>query len=192
VGTLKLVQQPASLDVANQVILPPTMQVQFSRQVAVDNHQLQTLAHTFNNDSEFVQEELTRFGEALRSRLQEQPFTWQGVGRLELEGAYIHFEPQQPSVALLEPVPAHRVLRENVQHTVLVGEQERQISAEDYQPTLDEPQRRRSWVIILGWIAVLLAIAFIVYHLYIGGFKPSATGMRQKPLIQQAPRQYTE
>lgn len=193
VGTLRMVQQSATLDVVNQALVAPQVQVEFSRQVAVGDHQIQTLAYAFNNDLEVVEEQLTRFGEALRSRLQHQPFAWQGVGKLELEGAHIYFEPQQRADALLEPVPAHRVLRENAQHTVLVGDQEMQRTSEDYESELQHQEApRRSLVVILGWVAVLLSLAFVIYHLYISNWAPSATGLRQKPYVQQTPRQYNQ
>lgn len=190
VGTLHLVQQPASLDVVNQQLLPPHQKVRFSRQVAVEPHQIQTLAGAYNNDHALVEEELTRFGEALRSRLQEAPFQWQGVGLLRLDGAYIHFEPLQPEALLLEPVPAQRVIRENVQHTVLVGDVERQITTEEYQAELLEDAPRRSWVEIFGWIVVVLSILFIAYHIYISKGSPTASGLQQKPYIEEAPVQH--
>lgn len=190
VGTLHLVQQPATLDVVNQQLLPPHQKVRFSRKVSVEPHQLHTLAAHFNNDQALVAEELTRFGEALRSRLQEEPFCWQGVGRLELDGAYVHFEPQGADAALLEPVSAQRVLRENVQHTVLVGDVERQMTTEEYQAELLEDRPRRSWVEIIGWIVVALALAFIGYHIYISNGQASGSGLQQKPAIQQTPVQH--
>jgi hypothetical protein len=189
VGTLQLVQQPATLDVVNQQLLPPHHQVHFSRQATVEAHQIRTLAYAYNNDPDLVAEELTRFGEALRSRLQEQPFSWQGIGRLELEGAYIQFQPQVEQ-AWLEPVAAQRVLRENVQHTVLVGNVERQMTTEEYQSELLEDAPRRSWVVLVGWIVALLSLIFIVYHIYNANSPVAASGLQQKVDIEQAPVQH--
>jgi hypothetical protein len=190
VGTLQLVHQPAMLDVVNQQLLPPRQKIKFSRQVNVGAHQLQVLAYAFNNDKELVQEELTRFGEALRSRLQEQPFSWHGVGRLELEGAYIQFQPQTGDAPFLEPVAAQRVLRENAQHTVLVGDTERYLSAGEYQAALEEDKPRRSLVVLIGWIIALFALAFIGYHIYISKGNPLASGLQQTPEIESAPVQH--
>ncbi|WP_132055495.1 hypothetical protein [Pseudocnuella soli] len=190
VGTLQLVQQPAQLDVVNQQLLPPHHQVHFSRQAMVEEHQIQMLAYAYNNDTNLVAEELTRFGEALRSRLQEQPFSWQGIGRLELEGAYIQFEPQDANTAMLDPVAAQRVLRENVQHTVLVGDVERHMSTEEYQSELLEDAPRRSWVVLVGWIVAILSLLFIAYHIYIANSPTAASGLQQKVDIEQAPVQH--
>lgn len=189
-GTFAVTEQSATLDVANQLLLPPSYAIRFSSEADVPAHQLQTLAAGFDNDTDTAEAELARFGAALHQRLQQQAFTWQGVGALTMASAQVHFAPATPA-PLMNPVAAQRVVRENVEHTVLVGDLEKRYTAEAYEASL-AATRRRDWFLIVGWIIAILAFAFLVYHLYINNFAPEGSGLRSKPEIGAMPRQYRE
>lgn len=188
IGSFQIQEQPATLDMANQLLLPPSYVLTFNRQVSVPQHQLQSLAAAFDNNKEAAETELANFGEALYYRLQQQTFSWQGVGALELSSDVVQFTPYGMD-SFLEPVAAQRVLRANVQHTVLVGDQEVRYAAAEYEPALVE-RKSRPWVLIIGWIIALLALLFWGYHLYTNNWKPEASGLQQKPVIEDAPVQH--
>lgn len=188
VGMLRMEQQPANLDMANQVLLPPLFEIKFTQQTLVPQHQLQSLAAAYDNNTDIVQEQLVRFGEAFKGTLQQQPFHWNGVGVLELGGNNIQFVPNGTDKLLL-PVAAQRVLRENVQHTVLVGDQEMKRTAEAYEAEISE-KKFRAWSVIIGWIIALIALAFLGYYFYNSNRVPEASGLQQKPVVEDAPVQY--
>lgn len=186
VGTFKIVQQPAVFDVVNQRLLPPQAEVLFTQKAEVPQHQLQMLAHAYDNNTQTTEEALGHFGKNFKYRLQQQPFSWQGVGELALDESNIQFKPQ---TCVLAAVPAYKILRENVQHSVLVGDTEMQLSAE---VPAEEALilKKRSVAMILGWICLLLAAVFIIYQLYQHRGKVTATGLQQKASMQRTPLQY--
>ncbi|OLY92348.1 hypothetical protein SAMN05444008_115123 [Cnuella takakiae] len=188
VGTFEVIDRPASLDVANQLLLPPSYAIQFSRQAAVPRHQLQALAAGFDNNAESAEAALSQFGTTLQQQLQQAPLAWQGVGALEWSGSQVQFVPTTVD-GMLSAVPAQRVLRENVTHTVLVGEQEMRYTADEYEATLQQ-DKPRDWFLIIGWIIALVSILFLLYHFYLNNWAPHASGLRQKPAVSEMPVQY--
>ena len=52
------------------------------------------------------------------------PFYWKGFGWLRFTSDEMSFEPDEIRLEALQPMSAERVLRKNVQHSVLVGDQE--------------------------------------------------------------------
>lgn len=188
VGTFAVIDKPASLDVANQLLLPPSYAIQFSRQANVAHHQLQTLASGFDNNAESAEAALAQFGTSLQQQLQLAPLAWEGIGALEWSGSQVHFVPSTHD-GILSPVAAQRVLRENVTHTVLVGEQEMRYTADEYEASLQQ-DKPRDWFLIIGWVIAAISILFLIYHLYINNWAPQASGLRQKPAVGEMPVQY--
>lgn len=182
-GTIELVQQPATLDIANKVIYPPYYKAVFSEKQDGAVHQTQYLQAALGAEIP-LQEHLRRVGAEMKRKMQQQPFTWQGVGTFEYAAGKISFRPQDAS-NLLQPVPAHKVLREHVQHSVLVGDQV--VLSDGTMEQHAAAKRARDLTIIIGWIVALLAIAFIIYYLYERGFIPEASGLDQG-VEQKAPQ----
>lgn len=188
VGTFQVAYAPAVLDVASQELLPPSASIHFLGQHAVPAHQLQTFAGAFDANAELAGAALNQFGRAFKNGLQQEPFHWTGIGALELANdSQILFLPHTTE-NLLMPVPAQRVIRENVQHTVLVGDQQ-VTNAPEPEPVFEEAPSR-SWSTIVAWVLLLIAAAFIVYYLYVHNWAPGASGLSQKPIIENSPVQH--
>lgn len=189
VGTFEVAHAPATLDVANQMVAAPQPVITFSPQSAVSQHQLQAFADALGNDAEEAGHELARFGEAFRNGLVQQPFIWEGVGAFRIAGNnQVQFSPNG-SGGLLLPVPAQKVLRENVQHNVLVGDQELQYSAGEFEDIFNDAPSR-PWLLAVCWIVVACAAAFIAYYLYVHNWSVQASGMRQKVVVESSPVQH--
>lgn len=182
-GTIELVQQPATLDIANKVIYPPYYKAVFSEKQDGAVHQLQYLQSVMGTEVA-VPEKLRSVGAELKQKMRQQPFTWQGIGTFEYAADKISFRPQDLS-NLLQPVPAHKVLREHVQHSVLVGDQ--MVLSDGTVEQHAAAKRARDLTITIGWIVAVLAIAFIIYYLYERGFIPEASGLGQ-PVELKAPQ----
>lgn len=189
VGTFEVTHSPATLDVANQLISPPMPAIRFSQSAAVSGHQLQTFAAALDNDVTVAEKELIHFGGAFKKVLEQESFQWNGVGVLALmENNQVQFSANDAG-GLLMPVPAQKVLRENVQHNVLVGDQEVQYTADEFEAGLPEPPAR-SWLLAICLVIVACAVAFIVYYLYVHNWSAEASGLRQKATIQASPQQH--
>lgn len=180
VGTFQLVVQPAWLDRSSELLHPPHPAVQFSQEVTLSQHQVNLLANELGYEEQNFREKLEALGNSIRKRLQSEPFVWRGVGVLEEDEGGIHFRTTQK---LPGPVTAKRIIRENVQHSVLIGDRQMEVVPENETEATDlyasDAPEKRSWVVILGWVAVLLAVVFLLYHLYGQHWSPTASGLQQ-------------
>lgn len=189
VGTVRLVQQPALLDIANKRILPPEFHLQFNEDGWLGKHQLWYFSTQLQLDEAATREALQDAGIQMRKEIEHRPFTWNGIGTFTYETSKFRFEPQ-PQLQLLQPVAAQRVLREGVQHTVLVGDQ---VVLSDSQAERHEGEERH-WnrSRIAEWAAVVLALFFILFYLYQRQFSPTATGLHQSVTVPAPPATYRQ
>ena len=176
-GTVRLVQQPASLDVAAKRLYPPTFALRFSEDGWLTKHQLWYFGSQLHFDEEATRNSLEDVGEQLKKSLAHQPFVWTGIGTFRYSNEQLQFEPVQLE-EVLQPVTAERVLREGVHHSVLVGDQ---VVLSNGNVEISEAEERHwNWRRIIGWAAVILSVFFIIYFLYQHQFNPTATGMFEK------------
>jgi hypothetical protein len=178
VGSFELIPQPAILDVASKLILPPLYLPQYSNKDSVKEHQLNFLALDLNTDKDIVREQLENFGRELKTKIQGGALAWKGVGRLESEEAKMIFHPDVIEIRGLKPIAAEKVLRKNVQHTVLRGEQE--VLSASFHDEEKKIGKKKSVGSLVGWIVVALSVVFIAVYLYSNGFKTTASGTKMK------------
>jgi hypothetical protein len=167
--------QSSQLDVADQLISSPVFITQHRRDDDVPHHQF----HFFTNGEvkeEDIMQELFSFGERLNKKIQNSPFHWKGFGTLRYDSNQMLFEPDEIKLEALQHVPAQKVLRENVQHQVLVGDHE--MTSEQVTEVLNTVEYKRPWFIIVGWILFILAVVAIIVYLYMNNFKTTSTGLK--------------
>jgi hypothetical protein len=160
VGSFELVPKPAMLDVASKRIHPPTYLPQYSHTDLVKDHQLDFLASDLNADREYIKQQLENFGTDLKKRIQQGVFSWKGVGKLEAGDASMVFHPDVIEINGLRALPAEKVLRKNVQHTVRRGEQEVLSSAIPGEGK--EIVKKRSAVELIGWGVVIASVVLMI------------------------------
>ena len=178
VGTFELVPESARLDVASKLIYPPSYFTRYSDFVSVKEHQINFLAIDLNAGRDQVLEELESFGNELKRKIHAGVVSWKGIGRLEAKETSTVFHPEVFVSEGLKPINAEKVLRKNVQHAVLRGEQE-VFSASFY----DEEKifKKRVHVpTLIGWIAVALSALLILYFVYRNNFSPTSSGTKMK------------
>ena len=178
VGTIRLVQQPAQLDVASKIITPPSYTTAINNDETVSDHQLMFLSAALQEEKDHVLKRLSALGQNLQSNMQESGFNWKGIGWIGTSG-----EAEAVHPAILQPVRAERVMRPDAEHSVLVGDQEltSRHLADRKEAGEVVPEKKRSVLMTVGWILLALAILFIVFMLYQGKFRIGATGSRQSP-----------
>lgn len=177
IGTLELKALPAQLDVADQLLHAPYYETSFSTEDEVSVHQAEYFAVLLNKDFAAVQDEFKRLAHSLQKKIEQGPFAWRGIGQFQYRDHSLVFEPLQTNETYFAPVRAHKVVRENVQHEVLVGDH-MMLSGGDAEPLFEEP--RRPYTIKIAWVLTILAILFIVYYLYRDQFSPSASGIQSE------------
>lgn len=176
IGTVRIVQEPATLDVASKLMHPPQFVFRFSEDGWLSKHQLWYVGTQLKTDAAATRQSLEEAGFALREQLLQQPFVWNGIGTLSALNQKIVFEPRRHE-AFLQPVVAERVLRENVQHAVLQGNQ--MVFSDGQTEVYDAAETQRDWIQITGWAVVVLSLFFILFYLYQHQFQPVASGFRQ-------------
>ncbi len=100
----------------------------------------------------------------------------------------IRFDPALKDMKTGTPVPAVKVIRGNVEHTMRVGEQEK-TSSEMIELLGSSAGRKTNWwgiALIVG----LLAFIFIALYLSSNGVNTSSTGNQQKITPNEGPATY--
>lgn len=173
-GTIYLETFSASVDVADRTILPPLYQFRFDKYF--DSPDREFFAYIASQRNVLDYEAIKWYNEFsldLRNRIRtEENVHWEGVGILKKdEGGHVIFEPAPTSGLFMIPTSAIRVNRQNAQHTLLVGDQER-TNVEMNEWLLDEEavhKRKRSWWIAALILAILALIA-LGWHFFVNGW----------------------
>jgi hypothetical protein len=174
VGTFQLVQESPELDVAEQLCRPPLFTTHFISTESIADHQIHYVAGVAHLDNAAF--ELSTFGQQLNRNIRQQPFRWNGFGTLRYASNQIVFEPSAQQPEGWQAIPAHKVLRENVNHQMLVGD--RQMNAHDEPARSTILPRRATISFTVAVVLLLVALVAIAVVLYIGGFRPSSAGLR--------------
>ena len=174
IGTFEIVQQPPVLDIADKRVNPPFFKTRFLKEDAVPDQQFSYLASAVGNYN--TRRELINFGEQLRESIRRRPLKWNGFGTLRFSLNELVFEPESIFVPSLTEVVAQKVMRENVQHNMLVGD--REMSSREITDVLKRPSPPRPLFITIGWIILGLATLAIIALLYLGKFETSSSGLR--------------
>lgn len=174
VGTFEIEQQPAQLNVADKEFQPPVFTTRFIQSDSVPDHQFHFFA-TVHGGKEQVQKELVAFGETLLKKTRNSGFHWKGFGNLQYRSNGFVFHPEEIRLSSLQAIPSQKVLRENVQHQVLVGDQ--QMTSQQVTDVLNRVEYKRPAFMIVGWVIFIVALLAAIIILYLKNFEPGAAGM---------------
>lgn len=172
-GTIYLETQPASVDVAERMMLPPGYQFRFDKYFDAPDKEFFSYIAAHQNILDFEAIKwYSEFSFELRNRIKnEDAVNWDGVGVLKKDGSgNVLFEPSAIPLHYMQPAPAVRVNRQNAQHTLLVGDRER--TSEEMNEWLhDEANGRRR---IAWWVIALIiagaGLAFLGWYFYSHGW----------------------
>ena len=169
-GTIYVERLPAMNDFTNRQIHPPSYKFRFDKYFDAPDKDFFTFLATNKNIPEYEAiKQYNEFAYELRNRIRHQEkFTWPEVGVLSQEvSGEIHFESSELN-ANLEPVTANRVIRQDVQHAILVGDQE--LTTQDMTERLSEDtyvEKESWWIYALILFAIALCILF--FHFFRSG-----------------------
>ncbi len=169
IGTIQIIPQPAQVNVVDQLITPPAYTTELSGDESVSDHQLSYLASAINSEKEDVKDRLAQLGKDLHARIVSEPLSLSGIGIIG--GAL---------VTPLEPIDARKVLREDAEHTVLVGDNQVTVAQEVNETEQPIQGRRRSVSMLIGWILLAVSIAAIIF-IFSGETGTSSTGLQTAP-----------
>lgn len=174
IGTIELRQASPVLDVAAKHLMPPQYEVALSTNEFITEHQHQWLMASAGGH--IHEADLSSFGSRLKARIVDQPYNWNGVGRFSFAQGAIILDTLNSASSQLKPVPAQKVLRDNPQHQMLVGD--RQMSSDQVSDALARKTGRRPLNIVIGWIAFFAALVAILLYLYLHQFRVASSGLQ--------------
>ncbi len=192
-GTLELQKIPAISVFTDHVILPPSYKIILDDSKDTPSKSLfqYISAQTGLNEWEAIKQ-LNDFSFDIKNRLKQgENIVWNKVGVLSMQdnGVAVLDSPKI-EYEFTEAVPAIRVIRNNINHTILRGDvevSERFIKEDEIE--LAVIQENRKWWL---WASILASIALLLIFLYLynNSFELSHFFNSTKPVIKEAPATY--
>ena len=191
IGTFLLERKPAISDFPNKVVLPPSYAISLqSGGTTPSRYFFNWLAAALRISDRDAVIRFNDFVYDLKKQLSSGTIIeWTGIGTLKKDpGQEINLDPSLKEFTYEAPVIARKVIRENAEHTIRVGEEEKtSVEMLEYFHH-EEPKKNFWWAWALA-IGILITI-FIGWFFSEHGLKPLSTANNQKMQSQVAPPTY--
>jgi hypothetical protein len=170
IGTFFLEQSPAVADLPNRVIHAPSYLVKHKSEVdSLPKHFFSWLGHVLGIPDREAQSLFEEFGHRMADDTRAgKIIRWHGVGEIKSNEGQLQFNGY--SFSDENAVAAYKVIRENAQHQVRVGEDVR--SSDEMTRMLKTEVKTRKYSLLIPLIIFLLAIAYITWYFLQNGFTP--------------------
>ena len=192
VGTIALHLRPSNSEIANRQFSPPAYFFALEKQDEIPKGKLFSwLASHFSiTESEAV----IRFNEFifdLTRKLKEgREIYWEKVGSFQKElTGEIKFIGVSEELPWLENVPGQKIIRENVEHRMLVGEVEKTSTEMNKLLNSDSTEKKYQWWVLPAAVAVAIFI-FLGWYFSEHGMTGTSTGNHSKFSPADAPTGY--
>jgi hypothetical protein len=184
IGAIALQTQSAQSEFVSRSFLPPAYFFTLEKERDIPLGKLFSWIAADNNISENeAADQFNDFISDLKKELEAgKKITWSGVGIFQKEPAgEIKFEGNKKELPFLEPVIAKKVIRENAEHTMLVGEVEKtstQMTEILSGDTVIKEKRAAWWLWPLA--AIIVILIFLGWYFSQHGISSSSTGNNHK------------
>ena len=186
IGTFLLERKPADIDFVNKIANPPAYTVALHHGNSVPSKNVFSwLASSLNISERDALTQFNDFALDIKDRvLTGDKLQWNGIGILSKGMAgEIRFEASLKGMKAGTPVPAIKVIRENAEHHVRVGEQDK--TSSEMIELLAPPAQKKTYGWGIALIAGLLAIIFIALYFFSNGLNTSSAANQQKLVPQK-------
>ncbi len=178
IGHLKIITKPAELDVANKQMFPPVDEIQFEEDEVHLRKDLVTYVsmrqNTHENDAA---ENITNWCLHSKYKLDAgKKIFFEPVGSLQKNAAGNIFFHKTNDFPVYDLITAERVIHENEQHSVLVGDKETtsgEMSNFYKEDVVVKP--KRSWWKI--WAIILFSISFLTLIIHFSNHRFTTSGV---------------
>ncbi|HEV8284915.1 MAG TPA: hypothetical protein VGQ09_11435 [Chitinophagaceae bacterium] len=188
IGTIALQMQSAESEFVNHSFLPPKYYFKLEEIKETPSQKLfPWLAANLNISEDEAVTQFNDFVSGLKTKLEQgEEIIWNGVGVLQkgLTGG-TKLESVKKELPWLEKVTAKKVIRENAEHTMLVGDAERtsiQMTEILSNPIAIEQKRKHWWV----WPVAVIFVILIFLGWYFSEYGLSCTSMGNNHKISPA------
>jgi hypothetical protein len=191
IGTFLVEKNSAEVLFTEKAVKPPYYSISLQHGLQTPSLKLfQWLAAVFNIGENDAENRFNHFAANLKGQVEAgNKTTWPGVGVISkgLAGE-IRFESAMKNKTVGQPVKAEKVLRQQAEHSVRVGEQEK-TAAEMIELLNPAIPKKTYW-----WMAALiitgLSIFYTAYYFYTHGFTATAAGNQQPVEVQKSASTY--
>ena len=171
IGQFKIESHNASTDVANKSILPPYNEIVFQshRDQEADFGLIKYLSEKLNIDKEEAKKKLKLFCISTSNHISRgETVVFPSLGSLQKDDKGTTYFTPNNNLNLLEPVIAERVIHENANHAVLVGDKETTSDKSvDYLIKKTPPEKQ--WWKIAALILFIIGLSIILFQFYNNG-----------------------
>jgi hypothetical protein len=185
IGSFILERKPAQADFLNKCIHPPAYNFSFLFPGQPESKKIFSwLAEVLHITEREAVVRLNDFAFELSKKMDDGALvSWKGVGSLTKKGDQVTFLPEKLQLTFETAVAAEKIIREQAEHTILVGEQEK-TSAEMEKILTTAPSAANTKWWILPLIVFLLSAIVAGWHFYEKGWNISTLGNKQKICIR--------
>jgi hypothetical protein len=188
IGSLLVEKTPAQFVIADKIINPPAFSIVLQANTITPSKKFFNWLGSKLDITE--RDAVIRFNDflfELKKQLSSgSKLEWSGIGTISkgLAGD-IKLEKSLEGHSPALPVPAIKVLRENAEHIIRVGEEER-TSAEmrELLNPADEESRKKAYLWTAAIIIAIISVIFIGYYFSVHGMSPSSASNQQKLVPQ--------
>ncbi len=166
IGSFETSFHPPELDFANKILKAPAYDIQYSNaEPDTKAHFYTYLAKEMGLQYEEAEHQLKKFTAQLKDKLDTgEPVNFSGMGVLTKKEDAYSFDANNSLNDFFPAITAERVIRQNAEHNVRVGEDDRTSTEMHHQLNQTIVKEERWWIaaLVLGFIG----IAAIAYYYY--------------------------
>jgi nucleoid DNA-binding protein len=193
IGRFKITDISAETDIANKQIIPPAIEIKFTpREEKISDGLVKYVSDKKKISISQAQEDLKNWCAETRAKLKEgAEIILEPLGVLKKGSSGNLFIQNTTPLIFFEPVAAERVIHQNSEHSMLVGDKETTSSKmNNFYQEEEIVQKNNTWKI---FAAILFAIALLllIIHFYGNPFSSSTTGNQNKIIPANPPDTYT-
>lgn len=193
IGKFRVVTSAAEPDIANKQILPPTVEILFTaKEDTTSDELIKYVAARRKISTVEASAEVEQWCREAISRLKNgEEILLEPLGSLKKSSSGTAFFHHQGAFRLFEPVVAERVIHENSEHKMLVGDKETTSSVMNQFYNEEETIAKSNTWKIIAVILLVLALLFLIFHFYANPYSLSVLGNQVKTVPKSPPSTYS-
>lgn len=193
VGRFKIGVIAAQSDIANKQIIPPATEILFtSREENISDGLVKYIADKKQLGVSQALDDLKKWCSEAKNKLKNgEEILLEPLGVIKKGTSGNIFIPQNSSFQFFEPVPAERVIHQNSDHAMLVGDKQTTSAVMNNYFQEDEIVRKNNTWKIIAIILLGIAVFFLIVHFYGNPFSLSTIGNQHKIVPGTTPPTYS-